>query len=340
MSMSGMAGMSGMGLSRLTWSSFFGTWSFHFGWTVAAALLLVGYLAGIRSVGQAGDGRRSAVHPWRVGSFVAGVVLLWVTVSSAIGDYAMSVFWMHMVEHLLLIMVVPSLLVMGHPLTVLAEAVPGSRGVLRSWPVTVVTHHVTGIVLYTAVIIATHLTGFMNAMAMHTWLMTAEQALYVITGWIFLTPMLGEEPLRTNPPYLVRLVFLVAAMIPDTLVGIVLLQTNSDLFPMMFRMHPAWAPSAISDLHAAGGLMWAGGDGLMMVIAIGLMISVVTSPTRREKMTGRWLESARSQALAAHVAYAGAEMPEGPAGQDFDPDSDEALEAYNRMLARLHDRDA
>jgi len=163
--------------------------------------------------------------------------------------------------------------------------------------------------------------------------------LYVVTGWVFLTPMLAEEPVRPNPPYLVRLVFLVAAMLPDTIVGIVLLQTNSDPFPMMFRMHPAWAPSAVADLHAAGGLMWAAGDGLMMLIAIGLMISVVTSPSRREKMTGRWLDSARRQALAAHVAHMGAEMPEGPAGQDFDPDSDEALEAYNRMLAELSRRD-
>lgn len=329
-----MSGMAGVGLSRLTWSSFFGTWSFHLGWTLAAVLLLAGYLTGLRAAGE-----RRTVHPWRVGSFVLGVVLMWVTVSSAIGGYAMAVFWMHMIEHLVLIMVVPGLIVLGHPLTVLAEAVPDSRRVLRSWPVTALTHHVTGVALYTAVIIATHLTGFMNAMSMHEWLMTSEQVLYVVTGWIFLTPMLGEEPLRANPPYLVRLVFLVAAMLPDTIVGIVLLQTNSDPFPMMFRMHPAWAPSAISDLHAAGGLMWAGGDGLMMFIAIGLMISVVTSPARREKMTGRWLDSARSQALAAHVAHAGGKMPEGPAGQDFDPDSDEALEAYNRMLAKLSERE-
>lgn len=319
------------GLPELTWSRFFGTWSLSPGWL---AVLLV--LAGLYLVGRRAARGRSTVAAWRVASFLLGCLLTWVFVASAIGAYAMSLFWMHMVLHLALIMVVPALLVLGHPLTVLVEALSPTgqlraRRVLRSWPLAVLTHHVTGVLVYSAVIVGTHLTGFMDQMAQHSWLMTGEQVLYVVAGYLFLLPLIGEEPIRANPPYLVRLVLIVAAMVPDTVVGIVLLQTDHVPFPVMMGMHPAWAPDALSDVQTGGALMWAAGDSLMMTIGVGLMIAVITSPRRRAHMTGPWLESARSSALATHVAESGAEGP----GEDVDADSDEAFAAYNRMLAKL-----
>jgi putative copper resistance protein D len=324
--------MPGMGsdLSPLTWATFFGTWRLQAGWLEAAVLLLGGYLLARRAAGA-----ESTVRAWRVGSWIAGVVLMWVCVASAIGTYAMSVFWMHMVLHLLLIMVVPALLVLGHPLTVLLEAFHGParervQRVLHSWPVTVLSHPATGVLVYTATIIGTHLTNFMDQMAQHSWLMTSEQVLYVVAGYLFLQPLLGEEPTKPNPPYLGRLALLVAAMVPDTIVGIVLLQTNTVPFPVMMSQHPAWAPAALSDVHAAGGLMWAAGDGLMMLVAVALMISVITSVERRTRMTGAWLEGARRATLAEH---AGAD-----AETITDADSDEALDAYNKMLARMRER--
>ena len=322
--------MPGMGaeLSPLSWSTFFGTWRLEAGWLEAAILLLASYVLARRAARA-----DSSVRAWRVGCWIAGVVLMWACVASAIGTYAMSVFWMHMVLHLLLIMVVPLLLVLGHPLTVLVEALPGTgraraMRVLRSWPVTVLTHPATGVLLYTGVIIGTHLTGFMDQMARHSALMTAEQVLYVIAGYLFLLPLIGEEPTRPDPPYLLRIVLLVVAMVPDTIVGIVLLQTNTVPFPVMMASHPSWAPDPLRDVHTAGGLMWAAGDGLMMAIGVGLMISVITSPRRRARMTGAWIEGARRSALASHTVD-GAEIA--------DTDSDEALEAYNRMLARLRE---
>jgi cytochrome c oxidase assembly factor CtaG len=257
----------------------------------------------------------------------------------------MSLFWMHMVLHLSLIMVVPVLLVLGHPLTVLVEAFPPHRqrrvrAALRSWPVSVLTHQTTGLVLYAVVIVGTHLTGFMDQMAQHAWLMTGEQVLYVVAGYLFLLPLLGEEPIRANPSYLLRLMILVAAMIPDTVVGIVLLQTDHVPFPVMMSMHPAWAPSALDDTQVAGALMWAAGDGLMMAIGIGLWVSVLSSPSRRERVVGTWLEGVRRATLVEHVEQSGAEPLSREDADLIDADSDEALDAYNRMLARLREHEA
>jgi putative copper resistance protein D len=312
-------------LDPLSWSSFLGTWTLAPGWLLATLLLVGAYHAGRRLAGAS-----TTVRAWRAASFTVGCVLLWICVASGIGAYAMSVFWMHMVLHLLLIMVVPALLVLGHPITVLLEALPAGRqpralALLRSWPVTLLTHQLTGLLLYTVVIVGTHLTGFMDQMTLHPWLMTGEQVAYVVTGYLFLLPLLGEEPIRPDPPYLLRLAVFMVAMVPDTLVGIVLLQTDHDLFPTMMAAHPDWAPPAVHDINIAGGLMWAGGDGLMMALAMGLMLSVITSPARRTRMTGAWLDSARRATLSTHSGT----------DEDLDPDSDAALEAYNRALQRL-----
>ena len=177
-----MPGMSS-DLPPLTWSTFWGTWHVEPGWLVAVIVLAVAYLAGRRRAGSA-----SSVAAWRVGSFLVGLALLWFTVGSGIGGYAMALFWMHMIMHLLLIMVIPALLVLGHPLTVLVEGSPDperARAALRSWPFAILFAPATGFAVYTVVIIGTHLTNFMDQMAMRPWLMSSEQVVYVVAGWTF-----------------------------------------------------------------------------------------------------------------------------------------------------------
>ena len=188
-----------------------------------------------------------------------GVVSLWVCLSSAVDAYAMSLFWMHMIEHLTLIMLVPALLVLGHPLTVLRAS--GGEGwqerfdrFMYSPPIAILTHPFVGMAVYAVVVFYTHLTPFMDRMAENPHLMVAEQLAYISAGWLMLLSLIGEEPIRWQTPYLLRLALLIVAMIPDTFVGIILLQTQKDPFPMYMAMRPPWAPPALRDLDIGGSL--------------------------------------------------------------------------------------
>ena len=317
---------------------------FHPGWTAVGLLLLVGYLAAFARA------RTNRVGAARVACFVAGVLVLLATLSSGIDTYAMSVFWVHMIEHLLLIMVVPMLLVLGHPLTVSREAL-SDRGrdrfdrFVRTGPVALITSPLIGLAAYAAVIIGTHLTGFMDAMAVHGWLMPVEQAMYVVAGWLLLLTLIGDEPVRWRLPYLSRVLLLLVAMVPDTVVGIVLLQSNHVLFPTFMSQRPGWSPDAVADQQIAGGLMWAAGDGLMMAVAVAVVIFMI-SDSQHGQVIGPWLESVRRQTLADHVGgpsrarNGSEEHGEDAFGSDADVDEDEdVLDAYNRMLARLSDQE-
>lgn len=323
------------GLPPLTWDAFFHTRQLNLGWLLFCVAAATGYLV---ALGRARRRGGMPVHPVRVVSFLLGLLLLAWCLSSAIDGYAMALFWVHMVEHLSLITVVPALLVLGSPLTVLRAAggerwQAGFDRVVQHGPVALLTHPLVGLLVYSSVIFYTHLTPFMDRMMVHPWLMPAEQVAYVVSGWMLLVGTIGDEPIRWHTPYLFRIVILVAAMIPDTLVGLALMQATTVPFPEYMMMRPSWAAAPLDDLDTAGSLMWVGGDGLMMVLAVGVVVALL-SGHGRDQFLGTWLESVRTQNFDEQVGRSGGDAGARSTGRTID-DDDAALDAYNAMLRRL-----
>lgn len=350
-------------LPPLTAGTWFSVWTLEPAGTVIAAVLAVGYLLGWVALRRSGT-PWPAVFSW---SFGIGVLLLVVSVDSAIGAYSHALFWMHMIQHLLLITVVPALLVMGHPIRLLDQAGDGGRRAveaLRRNPIaSVPSNPVVALALYTAVLVGTHLTGYMQAMTAHMWLHSLEVVLYLGSGYLFLLTLLVHEPIRWNPPYLARLGLLFVSMIVDAGIGIALMMTDTDPFPGFAAMRDGWGPAALDDIHTGGAVMWVGGDGLMMTAIILLAARWITDTERQNDM-GRILESVRRNTMAGLLGDddPGDDPGDGSAsrpGDDSDGgegnvgvparsrdaavirasvnvDEDErAYQAYNRMLARL-----
>jgi putative copper resistance protein D len=307
--------------------------------TTVAVLAALGYLAGVLAV------RRSGTR-WPVGRsawFAAGVVLLVISTDSAIGAYSHVLFWMHMVQHLLLITVVPALLVLGHPISMLNRCGPAGqrwvRVLRRSRPVGLVTHPVTALALYTAVLVGTHLTRYMQLMPAHMWMHSLEVALYLVSGYLLLQILLVHEPIRWDPPYPVRLGVLFVSMVVDAGVGVSLMMAGSDPFPGFAASRPGWGPTGLDDVHIGGAVMWAGGDGLMMLAIIAVAARWITDTDRQNDM-GAVLESIRRNTIAGLLsendpaAQDSADSTAIRASRNVD-DDEQAYQAYNRMLARL-----
>jgi putative copper resistance protein D len=119
-------------------------------------------------------------------------------------------------------------------------------------------------------------------------------------------------------------------MMADTIVGVVLMLTAREPFPAYAAQHRTWGPALLDDIHTGGGIMWVAGDGLMFVIIV-LVISQWMGDTERQNDTGKWLEAARRSALANQ----GVDAVDPDDERSID-DDDAALDAYNRMLSRLH----
>jgi putative copper resistance protein D len=233
------------------------------GWTftpvadVTVVMAALGYFRGVRVRGvrvRVIRGRGGRPWPrWWTACFLTGLLTVVLAFDSPVGTHSQELFWMHMVQHLALITLAPALLVLGHPLRLLEEV--GGRGarlvaVLRRNPtVAVLTHPLVAFVCYAAVLVGTHLTGFMPAMRTHPWLHPVEVLLYLVSGYLFALPLLAREPVRWDLPYPARLMLVLVSMTVDTFVGIVLMLTSPQVY-------------------LGGAIMWFGGDGLMMVIAL------------------------------------------------------------------------
>src|ERR1700761_1054598 len=202
--------------------------------------------------------RRHPARPWplhRTALFLGGLAVVVIATQSGIGTYDDVLFYDHMLQHLLLIMVAPALLVAGRPVTLLMHA---SRNPLHTWTKRIVRSRVVaaltfpafGIAAYAATIVGTHLTGFMNLVLTHENVHNAEHALYLVVGFLYLLPLVGSEPIRWKLSYPVRLIFLFIAMPVDAFTGVALGSYSSDPFPVTSGMRTrTWGPSPLDDVH-------------------------------------------------------------------------------------------
>ena len=172
-----------MDIPPLTWHIALTTWTSAPIFDVLAALAVVGYLTAVwRSA-------RTRATGWPLPatvSWLAGVVVLLLSVHSSIEVYGHALLWVHMIQHLLLIMVVPILLVWGQPVRLIWGRVPGGR--LMRW----LTFPVLAVGLYTGVLVATHLTGFPELMATQPAVHQLEQILYLVSGYLLFWPLLAR----------------------------------------------------------------------------------------------------------------------------------------------------
>jgi cytochrome c oxidase assembly factor CtaG len=282
---------------------------------VAAAAGL--YLWGVLRVA-----RRHRARPWpgwRTGMFLGGLAVVVLATESGIGSYDDVLFWDHMIQHLMLIMVAPALLIFGQPITLLLHASRNPlhtwvKRILRSRAASFLTWPVFGCLAYAVAIMGAHLTGFANLVERDQVVHNTEHAGFLVIGYLFFLPILGREPIRWRLSYPVRFVILVLIMPVDTVTGLALGYGSPSSPGIPTGPRPAWAPSPVNDLHIGGAVMWIGGDGLMFGLM--MLVYLMWSMDGRAAASGHgWLEAARRASLASLIASAPAPGGSGPGRQ-------------------------
>ena len=222
---------------------------------VGLLLLLVAYLAAVRSAGR--RGRRWPL--WRSICAVAGVAAALVAVGP-LGPAGQHDFVVHMWGHLLLGMAAPLLLVLATPATVLLRGLPvgaarGLSAVLGSRYLQVVAHPVVAAVLNIGGLWLLYTT------ALHGWMHTSSLGHLVVhlhvllAGWLFTAAILQAEPTRHPHGHGLRAVVLVAFLALHSILGKVI------------YAHP---PQGVADEQAQLGaqVMYYGGDYIDLVLIV------------------------------------------------------------------------
>jgi putative copper resistance protein D len=147
----------------------------------------------------------------------------------------------------------------------------------------VLTRSACGFVLFTVVVLGTHLTGAYEAALRNQTLHACEHAAYFWSGLLFLAPLLAADPIPHPPSAIARFSWLMAAMVVMALPAGVFLFDDHVHYPFYVAPARVLHTSALADQRTAGVLMLVGGGVVMGVLAIVIAMGAMLAEERRQK---------------------------------------------------------
>jgi len=221
---------------------------------------------------------RSRAHPWwRTASFYLGVLVLLLALESPLDAAAAHHLTFHMVQHELLVLIAPPLILLGAPTTPLLRGLPrGLRlGVVRplarrhavrvGWRA--LTHPLVAGGAFTATLWLWHLApGWYEAALRNQWLHELQHFSFAAVAILVWWNLIDPAPLRARLGYMPRILFLLAIGLPKHLLG-AFLTFAADPFYEIYEGRQLIDISLVTDQQIAGLLMWAPSQMLMLGVA-------------------------------------------------------------------------
>ncbi|MBW8818736.1 MAG: cytochrome c oxidase assembly protein [Streptomyces sp.] len=292
-------------------------WSADPFFLVACLLALGLYAWGVVRLRRRGD----SWSPARTVSYVAGVLTIALMMCTGLNDYGMVMFSVHMVQHMVISMLSPILILLGAPVTLALRALPvagkGRKGprelllaLLHSRYMRIITHPAFTIPLFIASLYALYFTPIFDFLMGSKTGHIAMMVHFLAVGVVFFWPIIGVDPGPQRPGYLMRMLELFAGMPFHAFFGIALMMASEPMVETFKNPPASLGIDALSDQNYAGGIAWAFSEVPSVLVLIALLFQWYGSEQRQAKRTDR----------AA------------------DRDGDKDLEAYNAYLASLNAR--
>ncbi len=239
------------------------SWSIPPAATFALLLTVLVYMRGWINLRRAGS---VELPPWRAASFLVGLFSLWVALASPLDTFSGFVLTAHMLQHMLLMMVAPPLILLGAPLIPIVRGLPrfAARefaGPWLNWPLanrigTALTNPICALVLMGVVMFAWHTPRLYElALASSSW-HEMEHACFFLTSIIFWWPVVQPWPSRAQWPRWAMVPYLFVGDLQNTILSAILVFSDRVLYPSYGLMPRLFGLSAQADQAAAGAIMW------------------------------------------------------------------------------------
>jgi putative copper resistance protein D len=245
------------------------------------------YVAGVRTVDRRYPGAR-----WpraRMAWFLSGLGTILIALESPVDVYAEVFLWVHMIQHILLSMVAPPLLLLGMPITLALRALPRAGGrrrvlvVLHSPVVKLLAYPSVAWLLFVGVLVGVHFSPLYEASLERPLVHDVEHLLFLGSGLLFWWPVVGRDaaPWRMSHP--LRMLYLFLAGPVNTFVALAIYSASSLLYPFYGRVARTYGMSPLDDQHWGGAVMWVTGD-LMLLVSVVLVAAAWARHERLEEV--------------------------------------------------------
>jgi cytochrome c oxidase assembly factor CtaG len=225
---------------------------------------------------------------WRLIAFQAGLLMLFLALASPLHPLAELLLQFHMIQHLLLMMVVPPLLLLGAPLLPLLRGLPRSvlqRGLglfLSSKALQrlgqFLTHPIVCLIAFTVSNVAWHLPVLYESALRSEFWHHAQHMCFLGTGLLFWWPVIQPWPSRLRWPRWTMIPYLLIADIQNTALSAFLIFSERVLYPSYASAPRLWSISALDDQAAAGAIMWVPGSVIFLIPVAVLAIRLLDAP--------------------------------------------------------------
>lgn len=293
-------------------------WNIDLVWLLACCFGIAFYIAGVLRLRRRGDDW--PVH--RTVLWIAGMLLLLYITNGGVNVYEKYLFSAHMLAHMVLTMAVPLLLVPGAPVTLALRAIAkrddGSRGP-REWILlavhsrfaTIITHPIVAAILFAGSLWVFYYSPLfrwtMEDHLGHEWMVVH----FLITGYLFVSALIGVDPSEHRTPYPLRLVLLLGTMAFHAFFGLTLM-TGTGLLLADWYGAMGWGTDALVDQQTGGGIAWSIGE--IPTVALAITVAIMWSRSDAKETRRR--------------------------DRHADRTGEAELEAYNERLAAIQKADA
>jgi putative membrane protein len=235
---------------------------------------------------------RTAIPAWRAASFFLGLFLVWAACGSSLAAYDHNLLTVHMIEHLLLMIIAPALILLGEPLRVFWIGMPlvvrgAFRRVLQRSPLRQFARMVTRpAVCWTfsaTTLLAWHLPAlFTLGMRSENWHMV-EQILFFSAGLLFWWPVIQPWPSASTGLRWSMLLYLFLATLPCDILSGFLAFSDRVAYPVYFSTPRMFGFSVLEDQQCAAALMWTCVTLIYLVPATIISLKLLAPRTSHER---------------------------------------------------------
>ena len=223
-------------------------------------------------------------HPisrWQRVSFFSGLFVIFIALQSPLDNLSEHMLSFHQLQHFMLRMLAPLLILLGAPLTPMLRGLPPwmLRGVVR--PVVrndlarVAYDKLTNPVISTLIFMGTlylwQIPGGFNLALRNEFVHALMHMTMMSSGFIFYWAVIDPAPRRSRVHYGLRVLYLGLIVLPNTILGAVITFSKSLVYTGYADVYRPFDMSLMTDQQIGGLLLWVPGD-MMSVLAAGIVM--------------------------------------------------------------------
>ena len=221
------------------------------------------------------------VRTWQKVSFFAGLLVLFIALQTPIESLAEHMFSFHQLQHIMLRMFGPLLILLGAPLTPMLRGLPpwALKRVVRPMvsnprarrAYEILTNPVLTTILFLSILFLWQVPGAHNAALRTSALHEFMHFTMLGSGFLFWWLVVDPKPHRSRMHYGLRVLYLALIIIPNTLLGAAITFTDHVIYSAYAEVEQPYNISLMTDQQIGGAILWVPGD-MMSVIVAGIVM--------------------------------------------------------------------